>query len=216
MIERVVKMPLEAGNWSRVLVGGILAIFPIINFLSMGYCVEVMEHTSRSRYEMPAWDGWSGKFLKGLGISVVGFAYMIVPALLLSATGLWSSVSAQTVATGFDPIGIAGMGTAALISVILFMILAFLIPMAVAKFAATGDFVAAFRFGEIVRHIAAAPASYITTFVFAIALYALVSLLNAVPYLGWILAVFAYFYVTVVVAALFGVVYQKSLAGTNH
>ncbi|MDQ7790175.1 MAG: DUF4013 domain-containing protein, partial [Clostridia bacterium] len=175
-----------------------------------------MERTSRSHYEMPAWDGWSAKFLKGLGIGVVGLLYMIVPALLLSATGLWSSVSAQTMATGFNPIGIAGMGTAALISMILFMFLAFLIPMAIAKFAATGDFVAAFRFGEIIRHIVAAPASYVATFVLAIALYALVSFLNAVPYLGWLLTVFAYFYVTVVVAALFGAVYQKSLAGTSH
>lgn len=215
MIERVVRMPLESGNWTKVLVGGILAIFPIINFLSLGYCAEVMEGASRARYEMPSWAGWGRKFLNGLGISVVALAYMILPAFLLSASGLWGSVSAQTVATGFNPVTIAGMGTTATIAVILFLLLAFLVPMAVAKFAATGDLISAFRFGEIIRHIVSAPLRYIATFVLAVALYSLVSLLNAVPYLGWILAVFGYFYVTIVIAALFGAVYQKSLAGCS-
>lgn len=215
MIERVMRMPFERENRSKVLVGGILAVFPLINFLSLGYCAEVMERAGQNRYEMPSWTGWSGKFVKGLGISVVALAYMILPLFLLSASGLWGSFTAQTVSTGFNPVTIAGLGTTALIAVILFFLLAFLVPMAVAKFAATGDLISAFRFGEIIRHIVSAPLHYIATFVLAIALYSLVSLLNAVPYLGWILAVFGYFYVTIVIAALFGAVYQKSLAGCS-
>ncbi len=149
----------EDPNWvKKVLIGGVINLIPIVNFAATGYGVEELKRTyDGSELPLPEWDSFGGYFVKGLMTFVAGFIYSL-PALLiyccvlfvLPAVGLGgSSTSGRGSSGGGQLEGLAGIAfaCAACLIVLYAIVVLFMFPALLARYAITGQFGTFFQFG---------------------------------------------------------------------
>ena len=72
-------------NWvSKILLGALIGIVPILNFATAGYAVQTTRNIRDDQDPLPGWSGSMGKFfMEGLKLFVIGFLYSI-PIWILS------------------------------------------------------------------------------------------------------------------------------------
>ncbi len=201
----------EDESWiMKIVIGGILLFIPIINFMSMGYMLEVLKRVADGTdIPLPEWDDFGGKFIKGLMILIIAIVYTIpiwlVACVLGGLTGLAQAAEIEALTQ------MAGLiSTCASCLYLIWGIVVWLVmPAAIIKYAATGEFMAAFRFGEIFSFISRNIANYIVAIILAgVAVF--------VSYFGLIACFvgvfFTMFWAYLVMGHLLGQVQRESLA----
>jgi hypothetical protein len=210
-----IKFPSTNKDWGqKVLIGGILNMIPIINFLSSGYNLKVMKEAIEGKSEMPQWGEWGNFFVRGLIAFVIGLIYLLIPiiVLLISLGGIVFGIISGAV-SGDRSTAVGAIGGAIggiFISIFLMIIFGFLIPMALAMYLKEDNIGAAFRFGELLSRIRSVFGEYLTVYIVLIVLSFVLGLFGAVPILGIFIMIFGGFYIEVVGANMFGKVYAKS------
>lgn len=194
-LEKAMRLPLVEGGIVKVIIGAILNIIPIVNFLCSGYFIEIMANAIREKHEMPAWENWGDKFVKGLLSFVISVAYMLIPIILLLGGGISTFFLVLAVLTG--------------------LVMWFVLPMALARYAATGSTASAFEFNAVLSFIKAVFGAYIGVYLFSLVLFIGLTILAAIPVIGWILSMLGGFYIGCVLAFLFGEAYRKAAAGSS-
>uniref|UniRef100_A0A7C2E310 DUF4013 domain-containing protein n=1 Tax=Ammonifex degensii TaxID=42838 RepID=A0A7C2E310_9THEO len=205
-IERAFRFPFEGNGLGLVLIGGLINLVPILNFLCLGYAVEVMERVNNGRYDMPSWNGWGRKFVKGLGYLAISLFYLLIPlVILLGSCAGGSATRHNTLMPVFGSLGLLGL--------LLLLAFGFLVPMSLARYAATGSLAEGFRVGTVIKHIGAVAGGYVAAYLLSVAVYFGIGVVTiAIPFLGSILSIFLAFYAYVVVAALFADVHRKAVS----
>jgi hypothetical protein len=94
-------------DFSKLLIGIIFSIIPIVNFIAIGYQIQCAKTAMSRKFIMPKWENFSKLFITGILGSVIVFVYSI-PALVLLllavATFVVDPVSfIASGGTGFDP-----------------------------------------------------------------------------------------------------------------
>jgi len=212
-----IKYPTTDNDWiKKVVIGGILGMIPIVNFIVQGYYLKILKGSIENKSGMPEWEDWGNLFIKGLIVFIISIIYMLIPIIVISISvggAILAAISGGTEAM------IAAIGAAAgglLIAFILMLISLLLLPMALAIYAKEESFGSAFRFGEIINRIFSNFGSYILVYLVIIVLGIIVGIitgiLNIIPYLGMVIAIFANFYIVAVAANMFGEVYTNSKA----
>jgi len=155
-------------SWiTKILIGGILGLIPIVNFAVFGYVVETLRNVAQGMEKpLPEWSEFGEKFVKGLVVFIMYFIYAIPIWLLMGC--LW--VAALVVGGG------NGNGEN-LIALLLFplyclvgfygLVLAILSPAILVNYAVTGELGSAFRFGEIFGLITGNLGNYIVALILA-------------------------------------------------
>ena len=90
-------------NWvSKILVGALIGIVPVLNFATAGYAVQTTRNIRDDQEPLPGWSGNLGKFfMEGLKLFVIGILYSIpIWILSLILIPLFSSDSGAAVALG--------------------------------------------------------------------------------------------------------------------
>ncbi len=214
-----IKFPSTNKDWAqKVLIGGIINIIPIINFLNSGYNLKVMKGAIDGKSELPEWKDLGDLFIKGLIAIVIIIVYLIIPImiLLVSLGGMVFAVLSGGL-SGERGMALGTIGGAIggiLISLVLFLILGFLIPMALGMYIKEDNMGVAFRFGEVLSRIKSVFGDYLTAYVVLIILWIILGLFSRVPILGFLILIFGGFYISVVGANMFGKVYAKSTKST--
>ena len=74
----------EDESWiMKIVIGGILSIIPIVNFMVFGYVLEALKRAADDMdVPLPEWDDFGGMFMKGLMVFVIGLVYSI-PAIVV-------------------------------------------------------------------------------------------------------------------------------------
>lgn len=209
-----IKFPTTDNEWvTKVLVGGILSIIPIVNFVVGGYYLKVLKGAIEGRSAMPKWEDWGNLFINGLVAFVIILVYMIIPILIIVGT---AGLTVFSLAYGDMGPGVwAEIGAAILgitIGGILALILGFLIPMALAMYVKEGSIGAAFRIGEVVSRIRSVLGDYLIVYIILLALGFILSIIANIPILGWLILIFGEFYILAVGANMYGKLYPKSTA----
>ncbi|MEW6726591.1 MAG: DUF4013 domain-containing protein [Bacillota bacterium] len=202
-VGKALSLPLVEGNLVKVIIGAVLNLIPIVNFLCLGYFIEVMANAFREKHEMPAWENWGDKFVKGMVVLVISFVYMLIPAIILGIGG------------GIDSALSSDLSGASLLGLLCLPAVWFILPMALAHYAATGGFSRAFSLGTVFTYIGAAFGSYLGAYLFSIVLFIGLMLLNVIPVIGWLICIFGGFYAGCVLAFLFGEAYRKAVAAKS-
>lgn len=210
-----IKFPSTSKDWIlKVLVGGIINIIPIVNFLSCGYNLKVMGNAIESKSEMPEWADWGNLFVRGLIAFIITFVYLIIPiiVLLVSLGGMMFTILSGALYgnMGMAMGAIGGAMGGIVIGLVLLLVFGFLIPMAIAMYIKEDNISAAFRFGEVVSRIKSVFGDYLTVYIVLLALWIILGLFGEVPILGFLILIFGGFYIAVVAANIFGKVYAKS------
>lgn len=213
-----IKYPTTDNDWiKKVVIGGILGMIPIVNFIVQGYYLKILKGSiEKNKSGMPEWEDWGNLFIKGLIVFIISIIYMLIPIIVISISvggAILAAISGGTEAM------LAAIGAAAgglLIAFILMLISILLLPMALAIYAKEESFGSAFRLGEIISRIFSNLGSYILVYLVIIVLGIIVGIitgiLNIIPLLGVAIAIFANFYIVAVAANMFGEVYTNSKA----
>ena len=196
-IEKALRLPF-AGGFTRIVIGAVLNCIPIVNFLCGGYLIELTANTIKGREEMPAWDGWGNKFIKGLMVLIITFLYMLIPLLLLTIGGWTGSYSADSLSAGAIPGFIAAL------------VAWFILPMGLAHYAATGTVGSALNLRTIFSFIGSVFGNYLGIYLVSIAMFFVLGILSLIPFLGWIVSILGGFYLACVLAVLFGDAYRRA------
>jgi len=212
-LEADLKFPLHDDDWAiKVLVGGIISIIPIVNFIALGYYLRTMRRTIQGTPSMPAWERLGHLFVKGLGAVVIAIIYMIVPIIVaVGAAVVWGIGAASGLfLSPWSLFAETSLILGLLLSAVLAVIFGFFLPMALATYADVGAIGSAFHFRSVLNRIRSVSHDYVVTYLVVILLTIIISVVSMIPVIGWILALFGGFYIGVVTANMFGRVYAAS------
>lgn len=156
MLEDALRYPWNGEkNVETLLIGGVLSllgVFFIPVLFVYGYLVRVIREVSTGTEEVPpVFDDWGDLLVDGIVAFVIGLVYVLVPGIIVTAGTLaWIlPVSVGTSVGGNSGGGIAVVGVLVALLVLLVGLLSllaavYLMPAAIAAFALTGNFGAAF------------------------------------------------------------------------
>ncbi|MBU1245689.1 MAG: DUF4013 domain-containing protein [Nanoarchaeota archaeon] len=187
----------------KLLIGILLSIVPIVNFISSGYQLECAKTANKNKFKLPDWKNWGNLFVRGLLAMIIGIIYML-PALILFTIGIGTAFL-----TGFFTEDVFSMiatsGPVILSGLVLLIIAAYISPMALTNYAMTYKFSAGFDFKKIFKK--SFTGKYSLAWLFVIIYAFIVSyILGFIPYVG---SAIASFILGVTMLTLFGSIYSK-------
>ncbi len=200
----------EDESWiMKILIGGILSAIPIVQFLVWGYALEALKRTADGAdIPLPEWDDFGGKFVKGLILVVITIVYMIPVIVIGCLQGGFMGVAG---AAESEALGNMAALCASCFYLIWGIVVWLVMPAAWIRYAVTGEFMSAFRFGEIFGFIRDNIANYIV----AIILWLVASFIAGFGLIACGVGVlFTQFWSYLVMAHLLGQVQRESLAVT--
>jgi hypothetical protein len=160
-----IKYPTTDSEWiKKILIGGILLIIPIINFIIGGYYIKTLRGSIEGKPGLPEWDDWGDLFVKGLMVAIIGFIYSLIPLIVLFVS-IGGVITAAISSGDFSAASISAIVGGSLFSVVLMLIVCLVLPMALSIYAKEDSIGAAFRIGEILSRIKSVPGDYIITII---------------------------------------------------
>lgn len=218
MLGDSLEFPRRGDDWLvTVLIGGVLSLlgFLIIPaILVNGYLLRVVRAAVTDEETAPVFDDWGELFVDGILVWVIEFLYVGIPTvLLLFVVGSFTVIASVSTSAGAQPGPGAAIG--GLIGLLIFLVLlllvvvaGYLLPAAVANFARTGEFTAAFDLPTVAR--GALTVDYLVAILLVIVVSIVLGFVGAL--LSVILVgVFVLFYLQVVVFHLFGQGFARGL-----
>lgn len=141
--------PFEDKKWvEKILIGGLLNIIPIVNFIPTGYAVRMLKKKAAGGGDdLPEWDDWGGDWVRGALASFVAPLIYSLPILLLAIP--YGIILA---ATRSDDGSICTVLFSCIAS-LWGLLVAVVFPAGLIKYAREGDFGAFFKFSEIFQFI---------------------------------------------------------------
>ncbi len=192
----------------KILIGGILWIIPIVNFVVFGYFIDTLKNViAGQELPLPELD-FGDQFMKGLMVFLASLIYAI-PIIALSI--VIAIVTAIMGGAGGDTAeGVAGLCALGGNCIIFIYALAIsiILPAACIHYANSGEFGAFFRFGEIISLITSNLGSYIVVLLVAWVASMVAGLVGSIACL--IGVIFTSFWSYLVFAHLFGQYYTST------
>jgi len=160
-------------DWlKKIGIAGVIALISIVLsvvivgiagfFLLGGWLIEltrrVIQHDPQP---LPDWNDFGGYFMKGLQVFVISLVYSI-PVILISGCGNLIPVIMQNNNDSSLAAVVSIVTTCtACFSLLYSLFLGVVLPAALGQFAATGQMSSAFRFGQVIGLVRAAPGAYV-------------------------------------------------------
>jgi ABC-type transport system involved in multi-copper enzyme maturation permease subunit len=182
-----IKYP--SSDWGKVLILGIIGIASILIvpiFLLMGYIFRIIKATLAGLDELPEFDEIGEMFVDGLKIFVVAIVYAIPVYIIALIIGLIFNTGLNTTTSiGLDPMMFWGLFAAYLVYIIVALIIGLIEVIAIVNMAYyDGELGAAFRFSEILEHIARIGwGKYIATYI----------VVAIIAFIGYLIGVLTFF-----------------------
>jgi len=219
-IGRAFKYMFEDEGWiSKVLIGGILGIIPIVNFVIYGYQLEVIRKVaSDQELPLPAWDDFGGKFVKGLMVAIAAFIYalplivlgIIVAIVAAVAGGAASSSSSDASGAAGGIVGICMIAYYCIVFLYALVVYGFILLPGMMRYADTSEFGAFFKFGENLRVATSNLGSYIVMILVFMVAAVVAEIVGAIA--CGIGIIFTLFWVQLVGGHLFGQFWKEAKA----
>jgi hypothetical protein len=203
MLGTAISYPFESEHSVQTLtIGGILTVLSILvipAFLASGYLLRVIRAVTADE-ELPVFDDWVEMGIEGLKLTIVLIAYALIPTAIFLLSGGLVFITEGTVS------GIIGGTLGMLVAVFVGLVLLYIAPVGVVRFAETKRMGSAFAFRSFWSTLT--NASYAVGWLVALGVLivagVITTIMNAVPLVGFIAAAFVNFYVSIVVWHLYG------------
>ena len=187
-----------------------LAFIPVILafLLLAGYQVEITRRVIRGVTPvLPEWDDWRRLLAEGVKFAIIGIVYAL-PAIVVSiCLGIPIGLLGNNGSGDPNWIGCVLGCPLACLSILWAIVVALLLPAAVAFYVVNDDLSAAFRFGAVVRFTRQSISTYIITAVLAWVASLIGGLGSSVCLIGWLAT---YPYSIMVTGHLYGQAYLEA------
>ncbi|WP_332899582.1 DUF4013 domain-containing protein [Haladaptatus sp. CMSO5] len=220
MLSEALSFPRNDDDWVKTIaIGGVLSILSVFIlpvFLVQGYFVRVLRAGVSGEQTPPKFDEWADLFTDGLMVFVISIAYVAIPSILaligFAILGVGFAAGAQADSGGImASVGVLGLIFGLLVTV-LFLLVAYTIPAAMANFAAKDSLGAGFEFGTILS--IALTGDYLVAWLLAVGVsIVLGAVAGALMFV--LVGIFVAFYVQMVVYYIYGRGYANAQAGTE-
>ena len=200
----------EDEDWIvKVLIGAVLALTGIGFIPIIGYGMEVARRVVRGDLRpLPAWDDWGTKIVEGFLTLVITFVWSL-PGIILGGCVVLILMPVSNRGPGQGEAITVLVMTCYGLSVLLYsLLLALVLPAALAHYAVTREFGAAFRLGEVIGLVRNNLGAYLMVLLVTI-LASIVSSLGSIA-LGCGVF-FTAFYATVVMYHAYGQAYRVAV-----
>ncbi len=179
------RTPSGASGAGRVLLVVSTIVFPLI----MGYIVRIYSGAKPA----PELENWGGLFINGLKLFVIGIIYAI-PIFIIAVVSL---IPAMMLANGNPTAAIGSAGLGLLVMIIVAIIISLISAIGTIRFARKDSMGQAFAFGAILGHIGKIGwGSYIIAlivlWIVGIVFSIIITVLSAIPIIGWLIMLFLY------------------------
>ena len=200
----------EDEDWIvKILIGGLFVFLsPLligIPFL-LGYMAETVRNVMRDEPRpLPEWSDLGDKFVKGLILTVVAIVYALPIILLACLMGIVSLAAGDRGGEGVRSVALCVQCLSSLWG----LLVAIVFPAAVIRYAESGEFSAAFRFGEIFSLITANIGNYIVALLLGWVVLPIIAGFGTI--LCFVGVLFTTFWAYLVAAHLWGQVGRQAL-----
>lgn len=130
----------------KLIIGCVLNIIPIVNFLSIGFIGESAKFSFKKRKELPEWKNWGDLFITGFFMFLIGFVYSL-PGLIILFLSLGSTIT--NIFSGSSPAGIMSSlifaGPLIVLSLLLLLASFYISPAAIMGYLSKGKLGDAFK-----------------------------------------------------------------------
>ncbi len=182
-----IKRPFS--DWKKFLIGCVLNIIPIVNFLVMGYYIEAIKLSVNKKKNLPEWKDWGNLFVKGLIVIVISFVYMIPTALVMLVGGGTALISLLANG-GIDQMALLlSLGPAILLGVVLAILAGYILPVAIINYAVKNSIGAAFELGFVFKK-AFTGIYFVNWIVLVIISIIVTAILGWIPFIGYAISGF--------------------------
>ena len=183
---------------TKLVIGILLSIIPIVRFFTYGYLLDAARLSMKKKFELPEWKNPGTLFIDGLSLMLIRFIY-ILPAVLIFIVGvnitLISSLfraailnDEATVLLIFQDI-ISALGPLLFVTLFLILLAFYLLPIAILRYADTKKIVEAFNMKKILS--LAFSSIYPGPWIIAVIVNIIALLIfGNIPYIGSGLAIF--------------------------
>lgn len=155
MVDYVESIKRPFSDLGKLVLGIILSIIPIVNFIFIGWLLDVAKSAMRKDMKLPEFKDLGGLFVNGLLTFIIGFVYMLVVIIIGAIAGVVGgafSVAGLMSGGAFGIFGaIASLGAVGIVLVILEIVFGLMMIAAVLTYADTKDLGSAFNFGAIAK-----------------------------------------------------------------
>ena len=225
-IEKSFRFPFEDKEWlSKLGLGAIIIIVPILNFAWSGYMVGIIRNVMNNRAEpLPTWDDLDKKFNDGLILFGVGIIYALpiliaicLPMSMVAFSGLLSGNSnLEEVARSLGETGGILVYCLLCVFVLYGLMLSIIYPAILIIFSREGTFASCFKFREAFDLISKNAVPFFTAWALSLvaglgvglAIGIITTIIGWIPCVGWIASIVLSFgsgvYISAVYAHLFG------------
>jgi len=216
-INKALTFVTEDDRWTtKLLIGGIMVLlsFLIIPILFVqGYLVHIVRNVVDGEEKpLPEWGHW-GKLLKdGFNLIVAGLVYTLPIWILMCCSFAFfipAAVSEGDFAGIMAAIGATAMMLMFCLLFLFIIAFALLQPAITIQYAREDSLSACFRFSEVLGMTRDNIADIIIAVAIVFGLGILVSIVSLVPFIGWIISMFASIYIIFVSGHLFGQIGAK-------
>lgn len=210
-VEGAIRYPTESDDVVRtVVIGGLLVLFGFLVvplFVVGGYAVRVLDRTASGDDAPPTFDEWGEMTVTGLKAVVISFVYVLLPTVVGGGVFLIGVLGAGVSGEGaIAGLGLLGAMLGGLLWVALSLLVAYLVPAALANFAETRTLGAGFDLGTLkpVWLSRTYALGWATAFLVLLIGGLVTAVLNVVPVLGTIAGSFVGFYFAVAAYSVIG------------
>jgi hypothetical protein len=215
-IGKAFKYAFEDAKWvSKLLIGALISIVPILNIAWGGYTCEIIRRVSRKDPEpLAGWDDLGTKFMQGLILVIAGLIYSL-PIIILSLFTIPLFIgAASTEGDVSSMLATAGTGVSILLGcliVLYALALSVFMPAVQVNYARKITFGSCFEIGAIIRLATGNLGNYLLAWLAYLVFAVLAGLVGGgiaaifgwIPCIGWIFAIL----ITALITPLIGVVY---------
>lgn len=148
-------------DWiKKILIGGLVAFVPIVNFAAIGYTIQIIRNVRAGQpLPLPEWDQFGQYFVDGLWIFLI-FLVWAIPIIVVSCL---YGIGAAALGQNEDMASAVGLISACFwcVMVLWGLVIAAVSPAIMVRYAEIGEFMAGFRFSEIFDVITSNVGNYI-------------------------------------------------------
>lgn len=188
--EEAIKRPFQ--DIKKLLIGSILALIPIVNFMLSGYALKCAKGTLNKDNSLPEWEDWGNLFIKGIVVVIIGFIYFIPAGIVLiggMGTIILGAVVKGTMDSATIMAAIGSGGIVLLIVGILYLIASLIVPIAIMRYVDKEDFGAAFSLGTILKKVFTG--NYLVSWIIVVVCSIVISMFSfIIPVVGSAIAIF--------------------------